>query len=91
MISADQIRAARLFLHLDQAQLAEISGVSLPTIQRLENPAYGPDRSTVRIVSAVMRALEEAGVVFLPAENGLGEGVRLRNPRSSGAEQQGPT
>lgn len=90
MISVDQIRAARLFLHLDQAQLAERSGVSLPTIQRLENANFGPPRSSVRIVLAVKTALEQAGIIFLHAENGLGEGVRLRRPGSEGGDRVSP-
>jgi transcriptional regulator with XRE-family HTH domain len=36
MITADQMRAARALLQVDQRQLAELSGLSLPTIQRME-------------------------------------------------------
>ncbi len=36
MITAAQMRAARALLGIDQRQLAELSGVSLPTIQRME-------------------------------------------------------
>ncbi|MBW8728641.1 MAG: helix-turn-helix domain-containing protein, partial [Inquilinus limosus] len=35
MITAAQMRAARALLGIDQRQLAELSGVSLPTIQRM--------------------------------------------------------
>ncbi|MBL8894466.1 MAG: helix-turn-helix transcriptional regulator, partial [Rhizobiales bacterium] len=36
MISAGQMRAARALLGIDQRQLAELSGLSVPTIQRME-------------------------------------------------------
>lgn len=36
MITAAQMRAARALLGLDQRRLAEMAGVSLPTIQRME-------------------------------------------------------
>ncbi|TIT52970.1 MAG: helix-turn-helix transcriptional regulator, partial [Mesorhizobium sp.] len=36
MITASQLRAARALLNIDQKTLAEMAGVSLPTIQRME-------------------------------------------------------
>ena len=36
MITAAQLRAARALLGIDQRKLAELSGLSLPTIQRME-------------------------------------------------------
>ena len=82
MISIAQIKAARLFLGVEQAQLAQMSGVSLPTIQRIENPKFGPTRSTVRLVEAIMHTLEDAGIEFIPAGDGKGPGVRLLRPRA---------
>ncbi len=81
MITVEQIKAARVLLHLDQADLARLSEVSLPTVQRLENPKLGPDRSSMRIVQAIKGALEVAGVEFIDERDGKGEGVRLREPR----------
>lgn len=78
MISAAQIRAARGLIEWSQATLAEASGLSLPTIKRMEGK-IGPGRSSAENVSAVVRALESAGVEFIP-ENGGGAGVRLRTP-----------
>ncbi|WP_281177648.1 helix-turn-helix domain-containing protein [Limimaricola hongkongensis] len=77
-MTIEQVKAARLFLHMDQRQLAELSGVSLPTIQRIENPQFGPTRSSVKIVTAVKEALERAGIEFLPMTDDAGEGVRLK-------------
>jgi predicted transcriptional regulator len=36
MITAAQLRAARAVLGIDQRDLAELCGISLPTIQRME-------------------------------------------------------
>ena len=36
MITASQMRAARALLGIDQQALADLAGVSLPTIQRME-------------------------------------------------------
>lgn len=81
MLTARQIRGARAMLGIDQPTLAAMAGLSRPTIQRLEHPDFGPDHSALRIVTAVMRALEEAGVEFLAPANGQGEGVRLAHPK----------
>jgi transcriptional regulator with XRE-family HTH domain len=75
MITAKQIKAARVFLEWEQRDLAERSGLSLPTIQRMEK--LGVERSSAGNAQKVQRALEEGGVIFI-AENGEGAGVRLR-------------
>ena len=36
MISSGQLRAARALLGIDQRRLAELAGLSVPTIQRME-------------------------------------------------------
>ncbi|WP_426957987.1 helix-turn-helix domain-containing protein [Muricoccus radiodurans] len=77
MISAKQIRAARVFLTWEQRDLAEKSGLSLPTIQRMEK--LGVERSSAGNAQKVQRALEDGGVEFI-AENGGGAGVRMRKP-----------
>jgi transcriptional regulator with XRE-family HTH domain len=43
MITAAQLRAARMLLGIDQRELAKLSGLSVPTIQRME-----ASESTVR-------------------------------------------
>jgi len=75
MISTHQIKAARVFLEWDQRTLAERSGLSLPTIQRMEK--LGIARSSVENAQKVQNALESAGVEFIPS-NGGGPGVRIR-------------
>jgi len=72
----EQLRAARSMAGLTQAELAERSGVSMPTIKRLET---GSGRLGVRLDTAqkLRIALEAAGVEFI-AENGGGPGVRLK-------------
>lgn len=75
MISPKQIKAARVFLDWEQKDLARAAGLSLPTIQRMEK--LGVERSAAVNAEAVRRALEVAGVEFIP-ENGGGAGVRLR-------------
>ncbi|MGV4878698.1 helix-turn-helix domain-containing protein [Acetobacter indonesiensis] len=76
MISAKQIKAARVFLGWEQKDLAEKSGLSLPTIQRMEK--LGLERSQAGNVDKVRRAMEDAGIMFIAA-NGNGPGVRLRD------------
>jgi hypothetical protein len=56
--------------------LAKASGVSLPTIKRLEGK-LGALSAYATTVTALQAALESAGVQFIP-ENGGGPGVRLR-------------
>jgi transcriptional regulator with XRE-family HTH domain len=77
MISPKQIKAARVFLEWEQKDLAQAAGLSLPTIQRMEK--LGVERSSAANAEAVRRALEVAGVEFIP-ENGGGAGVRMRRP-----------
>jgi transcriptional regulator with XRE-family HTH domain len=80
MITAAQVRAARALVGMDQRTLADRSGLSLPTIQRMET-SEGVVRGTVDSLMKVVRALEAAGVEFLGdgvASTGLGRGVRLR-------------
>jgi transcriptional regulator with XRE-family HTH domain len=79
MLTAAQIRAARALLGWSQPALAKASGVSLPTIVRMES-AVGPGRSSAANVEAVQRSLENAGVMFLEADgaSAVGPGVRLK-------------
>jgi|SRR5579863_6695341 len=68
MITADQARAARALLRLDQAELARRAGVSLATLRRVERGTEMP-RASARAVTAIQHALEAAGVEFI--DNGV--------------------
>jgi transcriptional regulator with XRE-family HTH domain len=86
MISGPQLRAARALLGLEQRALAELAGVSLPTIQRME-ASPGSVRSVVDTLVKVMGALEAAGIEFIgdgALSQGGGRGVRLRQPGPGG-------
>lgn len=87
MITAAQMRAARALLGIDQKELAELSGLSLPTIQRME-ASDGVVRGTVDSLMKLISALNEAGIEII-SENapshGQGRGVRLIRPASEGA------
>ena len=76
MISGLQIRAARMFLRWTAPDLAEKSGVSVSTIQRLEQ-FDGLPSGNMSSISAIHDAFVQAGIEFLgtPDEN---PGVRLR-------------
>lgn len=79
MITGSQMRAARALLGIDQRELARLSGLSLPTIQRME-ASEGSVRAVVDSLEKVVMALARAGVELI-AEGapsvGTGRGVRL--------------
>jgi predicted transcriptional regulator len=80
MISAAQMRAARALLAIDQKQLAELAGVSLPTVQRME-ASTGTLRGTIETLTKIVDAIEAAGVELINNEQpsqGRGRGVRFR-------------
>jgi transcriptional regulator with XRE-family HTH domain len=80
MVTAAQLRAARALLGIDQQTLAELAGISLPTVQRME-ANRGNVRGVVDTLTKVVEALNRAGVELI-ADNarsdGKGRGVRLR-------------
>ena len=83
MISGPQIRAARALLGIDQKQLAQLSGLSVPTIQRME-ACEGSVRVVVDSLEKVMKALAVAGVELIVEDapsQGVGRGVRLLEKR----------
>ncbi|BDW89510.1 helix-turn-helix domain-containing protein [Thalassospira tepidiphila] len=80
MITAGQMRAARALLGIDQKMLAEMSGVSVPTIQRME-ASQGNVRGVVDTLSKVVEALDRAGIELIGEQApsmGAGRGVRLK-------------
>lgn len=80
MITASQMRAARAMLGWDQRELAERTGLSLPTIQRME-ASEDVIRGNVDSLMKLIAGLEEAGVELIgpgAKSSGGGRGVRLR-------------
>lgn len=83
MITGPQIRAARALLGIDQKELAKLSGLSAPTIQRME-ACEGSVRVVVDSLEKVMKALAAAGVELIVEDapsQGVGRGVRLLEKR----------
>ncbi len=68
-----QVRMARAALNWTLADLARAAGVHRNTISNFETGRYGGSEEAV---AAIRKALEDAGVIFVP-ENGAGPGVRL--------------
>lgn len=93
MITSQQMRAARALLGIDQRQLADLAGLSLPTIQRME-ASEGQVRGVVDTLVKVISALEGAGIEII-GENassvGVGRGVRLKEAQSGGAARRVPS
>ena len=86
MINIRQIKAARALVGWSQADLAQRSGVSDPTIARLES-AEGELGGREGTGEKIRRAIENAGVEFID-ENGTGEGVRLNEAASAAVEER---
>jgi transcriptional regulator with XRE-family HTH domain len=80
MISAAQMRAARALLNIDQRELAELSGLSVPTIQRME-ASEGVIRGNVDSLMKLITALDAVGIELIGEDTisqGGGRGVRLK-------------
>ena len=80
MITAVQMRAARALLEIDQRTLADLSGLSLPTIQRMEG-SKDVIRGNVDSLMKLVAALEAAGIELISegaTSRDGGRGVRLR-------------
>lgn len=88
MITGPQIRAARALLGVDQKTLAQMAGLSVPTIQRMEasdSTVGGMVDSLTRVVVAI----ESAGVELIAdgaPSSGGGRGARLRQSESGGSD-----
>jgi transcriptional regulator with XRE-family HTH domain len=80
MITSLQMRAARALLNIDQRQLAHLSGLSLPTIQRME-ASREIVRGNVDSLVKLIAALDSAGLELISEgakSDGEGRGVRLK-------------
>ena len=97
MISANQLKAARALLNIDQRQTAELADLSVPTIQRME-ASDGVIRGNVDSLMKLVSALENAGIELInPGAQSLagGRGVRLREhvtePKMKNIKQPKPS
>jgi len=93
MITANQLRAARALLDIDQRQMAHLAELSVPTIQRME-ASDGVIRANVDSLMKLVSALENAGIELINpgvASPSGGRGVRLRehvaNPKTRNVRQ----
>jgi transcriptional regulator with XRE-family HTH domain len=80
MITAAQLRAARVLLGYDQRRLAELSGLSVPTIQRME-ASEKMVRGNVDSLVKLITAFDAAGIEMIDegaVSNSQGRGVRLK-------------
>jgi transcriptional regulator with XRE-family HTH domain len=80
MITAAQLRGARALLGIDQRKLAELAGLSLPTIQRME-ASEGVIRGNVDSLTKLVSALDAAGIELIAegaASHSGGRGIRLK-------------
>src|SRR6266404_7535621 len=80
MITAAQLRAARALLGVDQRRLAELSGLSVPTIQRME-ASEAMVRGNVDSLVKLIAAFEAAGIEMIDegaVSYSRGRGVRLK-------------
>jgi predicted transcriptional regulator len=80
VITAGQMRAARALLGIDQRELAQRCGLSLPTIQRME-ASDGVVRCNVDSLMKLVDALAANGIELIgegASSSGGGRGVRLK-------------
>jgi transcriptional regulator with XRE-family HTH domain len=70
-----QVKLARTAAGLGVRELASLAGVAPSTIQRFESER-GDMQS--RTLDKVQQALENYGIIFIPADASGGPGIRLR-------------
>lgn len=88
MITAGQMKAARALLGIDQRGLAELSGISLPTIQRMES-SDGYVKGNIDSLNKVVDALRLAGIELIAegaSSEPAGRGVRLAKGKTQASD-----
>jgi len=78
LLTAEQVRAARAMLRMEQSELAKAAGVSVETVKRLEAQDGPLLAGRAATLNAIEKALSKAGVEFT---NGEAPGVRLKAKR----------
>jgi transcriptional regulator with XRE-family HTH domain len=79
MIFSREIRAGRALLGWSQLDLAKAASVGVATVRRIEG-AGTELRGSAEAIWKIQKALEAAGVEFLPEDDAKGPGARLRRP-----------
>ena len=74
MITRSQVRMARAALGWGVRELGMHAGVAANTVSRFEN-GMG---TTIATLAQIQLALERGGIIFIPADDTEGPGVRLR-------------
>lgn len=77
MITGEQIKAARALARMTQAQLADIAGISVETVKRLE-AIRGRVSANILTVEAIVTAFDYAGISMIESDEFGGMGVRLK-------------
>ncbi len=80
MITSGQMRAARALAGIDQRELAQKSGLSVPTIQRMES-SDDVIRGNVDSLMKLIAAIDGFGIELIGEgmiSSGGGRGVRLK-------------
>jgi predicted transcriptional regulator len=92
MMTGAQIRSARALIGLDQKKLADLAGISVPTIRRME-AKDGMVGGMVESLVKVLRALNSCGVEIIAdgaASDGGGVGVRLAKSTQTAVVRPAP-
>jgi transcriptional regulator with XRE-family HTH domain len=85
LVDARQIKAARSFLRWRQDQLAQLTGLALSTIRRLER-SEGRIEANFDTVEKIRQVLENAGIEFIGSPN-LGVRFWVHSEAAAGPSQ----
>jgi transcriptional regulator with XRE-family HTH domain len=85
-MTSEQMRAARMMLRWEQKDLAAMSGVSLPTIKRIETKP-GTLSAALETIAAIRKAFEDQGIEFV---NGDAPGVVRKGGKAAAGKGTGP-
>ena len=77
MFTPEQIKAARSLLGWNQTDLAQAASIGLNTIKRIEL-SKEEIRGRAENLWRIQKALEDGGIIFIPADETAGPGVRLK-------------
>jgi len=68
MITGAQVRAAKALIKWSGSDLATNANVSISSIRRIEAGDGVPDSTSVKVLSAIQKALEKAGIEFIGSQ-----------------------